>query len=398
MSNLSQNGNRWKTSHVITRMIVGGAQKATLDTLQLLPASTYDLDVICGPQTGPEGELLSEARRTGVKLTVLPTLVREVNPICDLRALASLARIMKRERYHIVHTHSSKAGILGRLAARLVRVPVVVHTVHGWGHHDRMPVWERRSYILLERLLAKSTDMLLVETDFHAQKGLRDGIGTPEKYLTIRPGIDLEELGRVQSVRDQVLRQTEWPDSSVLVGTVARLAPQKAPVDFVKMAKGVAAKCPSARFLMVGDGPLRPEVERAIDDYGLHNLCHLTGLRLDVPALLKSMDVFVLTSLWEGLPRIFPEAMACRLPVVATRMAGSLETIREGQNGFLVAPSDVEALIERVACLVSNPDLRTQFGLEGERRVNRAFSVRRMVERIDQVYQQLLAEKKVQLN
>ena len=300
--------------HVITRLIVGGAQENTMLTAALLAPARYAVDVVSGPQTGPEGSLIPEVRARGIRLTILPSLVREVNPARDVAALVALTRLIRRGRYDVVHTHSSKAGILGRWAAYRAGAPVIVHTVHGWGHHDRQRPLVRWFYVLLERATQRITDRLIVVSPRNTQKGLADGIATPDKYVTIRSGIELERFRQPSRPRADVRAELGIPPGAAVVGTVTRLSPQKAPLDFVATAAQVAARRQGVHFVIVGDGPLRAEVEAQVAALGLTGRVHLTGLRRDVPDLMHGFDVFVLSSLWEGLPRALKAVMCGRAP------------------------------------------------------------------------------------
>ncbi len=378
--------------HPITRLIVGGAQENTMLTAQLLDPARWQVDVLSGPQTGSEGSLIETVRERGIPLIIEPSLVREVNPLQDLRALFRLIRLMRQGRYTIVHTHSSKAGIVGRWAAKLAGVPIIVHTVHGWGHHERQHPLIRAYYILLEKLTLPITDKLIVVSPLNTEKGLADGIGRPEHYAVIRSGIELERFGHPQV--DRATTRAAWniPLDAPVVGTVTRLSAQKAPLDFVRAAAQVAAAVPNVYFLMVGDGPLRAEVEKVARDLGIRERLVLTGLRRDVPEQLAAMDIFALSSLWEGLPRVLPQAMASGLPVVATATDGSIEAVTDGENGFLVPPGQPAILAESLIRLLRDPALARQMGEAGRQRVAE-FDVRTMVAQIDQLYQELLAQK-----
>lgn len=374
--------------HVITRMIVGGAQENTLATVVGLDPQRYKVDLISGVQTGSEGSLLEEAERRGVRLKRLPSLVREISPVKDFRAFWALFRAMKRGRYDVVHTHSGKAGILGRWAAWLARVPVVIHTVHGWSHHDHQHKLVRGVYIFLERITAPITDKLVVVSPLNTEKGLNDGIGKAEKYVTIRSGIDLNAFETASVAPEAKRKALGIPQDALVVGTVTRLSPQKAPLDFIKVAAQVRKTCSDAHFVMVGDGPMREVVEKTIHDLGLADCVHLLGLRRDIPDLLHSFDVFMLTSLWEGLPRVLPQAMAAALPIVATRADGNAEAVEDGVNGFLVDARDTEACAKKTISLLTDPSKMRQMGQKGHEKVG-VFSEAKMVSDIDHLYEQL---------
>lgn len=379
----------------ITRMIVGGAQETVLLTADYLNrgragGTRFHVDVACGPDTGPEGSLHEELDERGIARHVIAELANPVRPHRDAIAVRKLYRLIRDGGYAIVHTNSTKAGLLGRIAARWAGVPVVVHTVHGWGFHDHV----RRGVgplVALERWLARRTDRLIAVTPRDIEKGLRHGIGRPEQYVTIRSGIELDRFGHPAVPPAEMRAQLGIPPGAIVVGTVTRLSPQKAPLDFVRAARRIAARAPEARFVMVGDGPLRPDVERAIAESGLAERVVLTGLRRDVPELLAAFDVFVLSSLWEGLPRVLPQAMATGLPVVATAADGNAEAVADGVTGYLVPPGDPETLAERTLALLLDPALRRRMADAGRERAA-DFGAERMVEQIAVLYRQLLGE------
>ena len=383
--------------HVITRLIVGGAQENTMLTAAMLDPARFAVDVISGPQTGPEGSLIEEVRARGIPLTIVPGLVREINPFQDFIALLSLYKLMRRGKYAIVHTHSSKAGVVGRLAAWLAGVPIIVHTVHGWGFHDQMGRAARILYVGLEKLVEPITDRLIVVSPRNAEKGLQAGIASPTKYRTIRSGIDIERFSRPQVPPAQVRASLGILPSALLVITVTRLVAQKAPLDFIAAASRVAQMVPGAHFLVVGDGPLRPQVEGAIRDMGLAGCVTLAGLRRDVPDLLGAADLFTLSSLWEGLPRVVLQAMAAGKPVVVTAVDGSAEVIQDGINGLLVPPGAPDDLAMGMVSLLRDPARRAEMGYRGQQSVLDAgiapFSVHRMVLDIEDLYQELLQAK-----
>jgi glycosyltransferase involved in cell wall biosynthesis len=382
---------RIRVLHVITRLIIGGAQENTMLTAALLEPTRYIVGVVSGPQTGPEGSLIPEVRARGIRLTILPSLVREVHPLKDPAALVALTYLIRRGRYDIVHTHSSKAGILGRWAARLAGVPIIVHTVHGWGHHDRQHPLVCRAYILLERITQRVTDRLVVVSPRDIEKGLVDGIAGPEKYVTIRSGIELDRFRVPARPREAVRAELGIPRGAVVVGTVTRLSPQKAPLDFVAAAAQVAAQRRDVYFVIVGGGPLQARVEAQVAALGLAGRVRLTGLRRDIPDLLHSLDIFALTSLWEGLPRVLPQAMAAGLPIVATAVDGNAEAVTDELNGLLTPPGDPSAMAGALMRLVDDSALRREMGQTGQTRIEE-FGVRKMIQDIAALYEALLAE------
>lgn len=382
--------------HPITRLIIGGAQENTMLTADLLDKRAWQVDVLSGIQTGSEGSLIEAVQERGTLLHLEPSLVREVNPLQDLRALWRMVRLMRRGKYTIVHTHSSKAGILGRWAARLAGVPVIVHTVHGWGHHERQHPLVRAYYIILEKLTLPITDKLIVVSPLNIEKGLHDGIGRAEDYVVIRSGVELDRFGNPAVPRAQTRRNLGIPLDAQVVGTVTRLSTQKAPLDFVRAAALVHGALPDVWFVLVGGGDLRPEVEAMARELGVADRLVLTGLRRDVPELMAAFDFFALSSLWEGLPRVLPQAMASGLPIVATAADGTAEAVSDGLNGFLTPPGDPVALAQRLLDLLANPALARRLGQAGRERAAE-FGDRRMVAQIDALYRELLAAKNLPL-
>lgn len=376
--------------HPITRLIIGGAQENTMLTADYHNSNgRYQVAIVSGPQTGAEGSLIEEVRQRGIPLTILPELRREISPLNDLRAVQKLRVLMVNGRYQIVHTHSSKAGVLGRWAAHLAGVPLIVHTVHGWSFHDRMSPAKQQMYILLEKFAARFSQAMVVVSPHDIEKGLVQGIGRREDYHLIRSGVELDRFGHPQTPPAVVRQQLGIPAEALVVGSVTRLSPQKAPLDLVVAFSHIHKKQPDVWFVVVGDGPLRPEVEAELAQLGIADRVILTGLRRDVPELMAAFDVFVLSSLWEGLPRVLPQAMATGLPIVATQADGSAEAVVDGENGFLVARGEPQALAAKALLLLSDGELRKKMGDNGRSRAPQ-FGARKMVQDIDHLYQSLL--------
>jgi glycosyltransferase involved in cell wall biosynthesis len=374
--------------HVITRMIVGGAQENTMLSCALIDRARFPSDLLCGPQTGSEGELHTETRSRGVRLLIEPSLVREVDPRHDLVALWRLYRFLRTHRYDVVHLHSSKAGILGRVAARLAGVPVVVHTAHGWPFTREQSGLGRFLDITLERFCAPFCDTIVVVAEPDRADGLRLGIGRPDQYRLIRSGVEIEHYRDVPLSRTEARRRLGVPEDAFVIGTVGRLSPQKSPLDLLAAFERVAAAHPEAHLVLVGDGPQRDAVVARTAEAGLTDRVHLTGLRRDVAEIQRAFDVFALASRWEGLPRVFPQAMAAGLPVVATRVAGAPDAVVPGETGWLVDVGDIDALAGRLRSLAEDPALARRMGENGRARVDE-FSARRMVDQLSELYRSL---------
>jgi len=384
---------RPRVAHIITRLILGGAQENTLYTV-IGQQRDYDVTLVIGVDDGTEGSLRDRATAANVRVIVVPTLVRPIRPLTDLRALISLVRLLRRERFDIVHTHSSKAGIIGRLAARLAGVPVVVHTLHSLVFHEYQAAWKNSIYIWLKRCCAPITDLLISVNDRTTRGALAAGIGRPEQYLTIYSGFELDLF---LEIRDRLTveaakQRLGIPPAAPVVGKIARLFPLKGHEQFLEAAAEIARLNPAVWFLLVGDGPIRPEIERQVAALGLRDRTIFTG-RVppdDVPACIQAMDVVVHTSLREGLARVLPQAGAVGKPIVTFNLDGAPEVVEDGVSGYLVAPLDTSALARRTVELLADPELGRRMGETGRAFVERTFSVERMVQLINEQYERLL--------
>jgi len=374
-----------KVFHVITKLELGGAQKVVLMTLERLPKDRYDPALV----TGTEGLLVDEALQTpGLRVLWVPPLVREIRPVKDLLTLVHLWRLFRRERPHVVHTHSSKAGILGRWAAKLAGVPVIFHTVHGFSFNDFQRPLVRATYRWLERVTAKITSKIIVVSYADAEKGENNGIFRRGDWILCRAGIYLEEFIRPDP-RRRKLKEWGIPEDMVTVGMISNFKPQKSPMDFIDIAARVLKSSDRIHFVMAGDGELRSEVESRILSHGISRHVTLLGWQNDMPEVYRNLDVVVLTSLWEGLPCVFSEAMASELPVVATNVDGAREAIIDGDNGYLHEPHDVDAMARSVLRLAADPDLRRAMGRRGKDRVME-FDIDTSVAALESAYRECL--------
>lgn len=347
---------RVRILHAITMLEPGGAQRNTLDTVAMLDRGVFDVALACADA----GELLPQARALAdLELVELAHLRREVRPLADLRALAELRRAIRRLRPDIVHTHSSKAGILGRFAAASERVPIVVHSIHGFGFGAHQPAPVRAAFLAAERAAARRTTAFIAVSRCNLDEGVRLGLFPAGRARVIRSGIDLAGF-RARRGGEAVRREFGIPATAPLVLQVACFKPQKAPERFVELAAALASRFPDAHFLLVGDGALRGALERGRRDAVLERRLHMPGWRSDVPALLAAATVVTLTSRFEGLPRVLVEALAASVPVVAMAVDGVPEVVRDGENGFLVAPGDTAAAVARVGAVLADPALRAR--------------------------------------
>ncbi|MFQ5877314.1 MAG: glycosyltransferase family 4 protein [Acidobacteriota bacterium] len=384
------NGEPVRVCHIVTRLDLGGAQQNTLYTVSHL-REPFRPSLVCGPG----GLLDAEARALApIPVTFVPRLVRPIRPLSDLLALLRLTAILRRERPQIVHTHSSKAGILGRLAAWLARVPVVVHSIHGFGFHDAQPRALRALLVAVERAVAPLTSHFIAVSHANLDRGLSLGILRRDRVSLIRSGIRVAEFRGPEGRRGPrrgggIRRELGLPEDVPLVGMIACLKPQKCPLDFVEVAARVARAVAGSAFVIAGDGELREAARRRVDALGLGGRFHLLGWRRDVPGLLAELDVMVLTSRWEGLPRVVPEAIAAGVPIVATAVDGVTDVLRDGVTGLVAPPGDIEGIASRVARLLRDPSLGIAL-CDRARAVLAEFDIDAMVRAQESLYARLL--------
>ncbi|MFN3191872.1 MAG: glycosyltransferase family 4 protein [Aureliella sp.] len=378
-----------KIAHVITRMIIGGAQENTLyNCLDLIDLHGDDVVLITGPTEGPEGRLLEEGRAGGLKVVVLPDLQRAISPLPDRRAYRGLQRVIDEFKPDVVHTHSAKGGFLGRAAAWNRRVPTIIHTVHGAPFHPFQSALARKLFIHLERWAARRCHHMICVADAMTELMVGAGVAKQDKFTTIYSGMDVEPFVRSGSLRSEARERLGIQQDEVVVGKIARFFNLKGHEYLIEAAREVLAKNPKCRFLLVGDGVLREEIESKLAAYGIADKFILPGLVRpeDVPYYLSAMDTLVHTSLREGLARTLPQALISGKPVISYDVDGAREVVLDGQTGFLLPPKSVGELAEAILKLVQDSDLRTQMGQEGARRFTEQFRHQFMTRRIREVY------------
>ncbi|MFA5411259.1 MAG: glycosyltransferase family 4 protein [Candidatus Omnitrophota bacterium] len=378
--------------YVITKLELGGAQKQLLSLISSLDKERFNLFLF----TAKEGMLIPDALSVkGLNLKSSRYLERPINFLKDFLALIEIYRFIKKNNIAIVHTHSSKAGILGRIAARLAGVKSIIHTVHGWPFNDYQQALFRRLFILMERLAGKFTSRLIVVSCHDRQKGLKERIGREDKYSLIRYGIDKREF----SVTNQGIREKFGISSQDLIVTnISCFKPQKSPLDFIKLAYLVNQALPGVKFLLVGDGALRKKIENLVLRLNLQNKVILTGWRRDIPEILSVTDVLALTSLWEGLPIVVLEAMAAGCPAVVTATGGVEEAVIDGKTGFMVAPGDIREMSEKLLLLLKDAPLRKITGQNARFSLDSDFRLEKMLENNRNLYENLLGAQTDDVN
>ena len=392
-----------KVIHIITRFDKGGSAENTLLTVRGLDKKRYDIILIKGLSLESEMGVretrvvehnLAEVERCGIRTLTISELVRKIHPLYDLKAFVSLVKIFLKENPHIVHTHTSKAGILGRWAAFFARVPIIVHTPHGhvfWGYFSR---WKTLVFVLLERLTAHITDKIITLTEQEKRDHLRYNIASEDKFLHVHSGVDLNKFFNVSVDPSEMKRNLGMPDNAFVVGTAGRFTPVKGHRYLIKAAKEIVAIKPDIKFLFLGEGELQEELEKMASELNIRENIVFLGWRPDVAEVMSMFDIFALPSLNEGMGRVLVEAMALAKPIVASNIGGIPNLIMQGKNGLLVPVADAKALASGIEFLMTNPKKRGEMGSAGKK-IAVDYSVDSMMQKIDQLYLELLKKKNV---
>jgi glycosyltransferase involved in cell wall biosynthesis len=386
--------------HIITRMDRGGSAQNTLLTCAALSGS-YEQVLVYGLslesrmtelERSSVEKGIQEAEKRGVRIVRLSSLVRRVDPVRDLSALVSLWRLMVCEKPDIVHTHTSKAGILGRLAARLARVPAVVHTPHGHVFYGHFGSLASKIYLLVERIMSRITDRLIALTQGERDDYTALSVCHPKKVVTIHSGVDIDHYLNVTVNVQRKRKSLGLEPEGLVVGTVGWLLPIKGPMYLLRAMAEVWKRYPRSSLVYVGKGDLEGELRREASRMGASEKVRFLGWRDDIHEILPVLDIFVLPSLNEGMGRVLVEAMAAGRPLVASNVGGISDLVFQGENGLLVPPADPKALAHELVFLISNPGKRRKMGEKG-REMAVQFGTDSMVQKIDQLYLDMLTEK-----
>ena len=386
-----------RIAHVITRMIVGGAQENTLLNCEdLVRLHGDEVLLITGPALGPEGDLLTQGRGPSFPVAVIPELRRAVHPWRDWISYRKIKRLLADFRPDVVHTHSAKGGILGRMAATSLGVPAVIHTVHGAPFHPYQRAWARKLIQWAEWYGARKCHLMVSVADAMTDLMVAGGVAPREKFVTVYSGMDVAPFVEADRTRDEVRRELGYRPEHVVIGKIARLFHLKGHDDVVDAARQVVRRCDQARFLFVGDGILRESLERRIAEAGLTPYFQFTGLVAPsrIPSLVGAMDALVHASLREGLARALPQALIAGKPVVSYDCDGAREVVLNGQTGFLLAPRDVDGMANALVELVSSSELRSKLGGQGRERFTDQFRHETMTRRLRELYVRLLDQRR----
>ena len=379
-----------KVLHIITRLDKGGSAENTFLTVKGLDKKRYDVTLMSGPVQDPSQERRSQVEECGIQYIHNPVLVRNINMVYDAIALFKICRFLTKEKFDVVHTHTSKAGLLGRFAAKFAGAPLVVHTPHGHVFFGYFGPLKTKIFILLEKLANRMTDKIVALT--HREKADYISYRTcPEEKITvIHSGIELNKFQEYPlAEKTKLKKEIGLPGDSFVVGTVGRLVPVKGPEFLIKASQTIIPAHPNTYFLFAGDGPLKKDLQKKAKEAGEEKNIVFLGWRDDIAHILSVFDVFCLPSLNEGMGRVLVEAMAHGIPIVASEVGGIPDLITPGKNGFLVPPKNPEELAKHIQILIEDENKRRKMGEAGKKMAPR-FSHDTMVKNIAELYEELL--------
>ena len=379
--------------HISTRLILGGSQENTVLSCEGQADDGHAVSLVYGPIFGPEGSMLDRVRADGrIEPIETPRLVREVAPLKDLRCLRDLARIIKQWKPDVVHTHSSKAGILGRMAAWKCGVPCVVHTIHGLAFHPYQSKRKNAMYISAERHAAKRCHKIICVADAMRDQALAAGVGKRDQYVTVYSGMEVETFLTPQRPRTEMRAELGIADDAIVLGTVARLAELKGHDDLLDALGPMLQDDPRLMLLWVGDGWWRDRLMQRVNDLGLAERVITPGLvpPETIPNYMHAMDVLIHPSYREGLPRTVTQGLLSGRGVVAYDVDGTREVCIDGTTGRLVAPGDLAELAAACRWMIDHPQQRVALGAAGQAMCKERFAARKMVDDLQKVYNDVL--------
>jgi glycosyltransferase involved in cell wall biosynthesis len=378
--------------HIHTLPVISGSGINTFLTMRGMKGNRYEPVLACAPG----GALIDLVQRHGMEVKTFPSLVQPLHPLKDLKAILDLTGHLRTRHYQVVHTHNSKAGFIGRLSAKLARVPVIVHTVHGFAFHQQEPPWRRFLFRNLERLASHWCDRMIFISQPLVDWASKEKIGRTSKMARIYSGIEMDRFHPVSEQEKRRLR-AKWGlgEQDAVIGIVSKLWEGKGHDLLIRTFKEIRKELPQARLVIVGEGHLMESLKTLVSQLQLSDAVIFTGFLEDIPQIIATFDVAVLPSYFEGMGRVLLEAMAMEKPVVGTRVGGIPDLIEEDLNGFLVSPGNKKELASAVLKILSDKGLAAKMRQEGRKKMADRFSAESMVRSIEKVYSDLLKEKGV---
>lgn len=379
-----------KVLHIHTLPIVSGSGINTYLSMRGMDRRLYEVELACAPG----GRLIDLVQEHRMTVRPFKNLVQPLNPLKDTLALINLIFFLKKNPYHIVHTHNSKAGFLGRLAAKLARVPVIIHTVHGFAFHDQEPPWRQTLFRNLERAASRWCDKMIFISQPLIDWALGEQIAAEEKTVKIYSGIELDLFRPATSrTKNNIRKKWNIDQRAAVIGIVSKLWEGKGHVLLLEAFKELKKEMKDAFLVIVGEGDLYDKLVRIANRNGLSDSVLFTGFQLDVSEIIATFDVAVLPSFFEGMGRVLLESMAMGKPVVASRVGGIPDLVEHGVNGLLVTPGDTQELADALQKILNDKKLAQRLGKVGQKRVKEQFSADVMVQSIEKVYREFLTKK-----
>ena len=390
-----------RVAHIITRMITGGAEENTLFTIEGLDKDKYDIDLIVGEEF--RKDILNNINDKTFNIIQIKGLKGKLNFLYDPIVLIKLINLFKKNNYNIVHTHITKTGILGRLAARIVGVPIIICGLHGSAYDafdSKLLNW---ALIFFEKLTGRFTDAYISVSELLSERYKEEGIGVQAKYFTVHSGMELDKFFDVRKKMDRKKKLAELginlESEPFIIGNVGRLEKVKGHKFLIESFKKVQKERGDSflKLVIIGEGEEKENLIKYAKKMELEDNIIFTGYRKDIEELIAIMDIFVLSSLREGLPRVLVQAAAVGVPSVAFNVDGVPEIVKDEYNGFLVKPRDVNQLADKIIKYIDNRVLIKLHGQNGRNFVNGKWSIENMVNKVDEIYQNLIEEKKIKL-
>ncbi len=391
------NEEKLKVLEIITLFSIGGATETVVSMAEGLMKDGQTVHIATGPNIISEGSMYETAKKLNIPVFTFKNLRRDINFFRDALIIIQLSLFIRKGKYDIVHTHSSKAGVVGRIAAWFARTPVILHTVHGLPFHRYQPKLKKKLFILIEKSASLFCDKLVAVTETIINTMLDYKIGNKDKYTMIRSAFDIENYRtNGEFERKKTKHRFGIEEDDIIIGKIARLSELKGHKYLLESFKLISNKIPRARLLLVGNGELEYELKRFVEKNNLKEKVIFAGLITpeEIPSIIEIMDILVHTSLLEGLARVLPQAIMMEKPVISFDLDGAHEIIQDGINGYLIKPLDTVQLGEKILYLYNHPELIKEFGVRGRELLGDQFSSRRMVAQINELYTSLYELKK----
>ena len=382
-----------KILQIITLFSIGGATETVVSMAEGLIQKGYNVHVATGPNITSEGSMYEVAGKKNIPVFTFLNLKREINILRDFKIIYELSKFIKKGKYDIVHTHSSKAGVIGRIAAKLAGTKIIIHTVHGLPFHRYQPKLKKIFFIYIEKISSLFCHKLVAVTQTIIDTMLKYKIGEKDKYVMIRSAFD-NDIYKIESAEKKYIIRNRFGlhATDIVIGKIARLSKLKGHEYMFKAFILVSNKIPNAKLLIIGNGELEQELKHFASQNNISNKVVFAGLISpeEIPGVIEIMDIVVHTSLLEGLARVLPQSIIMEKPVISFNLDGAHEVIRDGENGFLIEPQNEVQLAEKIIFLCKNPELILKYGKFGKNSIGDQFSSIKMVEQVESLYQSLL--------